>query len=68
WVPSRAGVLGNEAVEHRAKCAARGEHSPLDLLPGALRKPLPRSVSAMRQHIAGSLKQDAQSAWTASPR
>ena len=49
WVQGHKGNTGNESADQEAKRAARGKVSQLSHLPKCLQKPLPHSVSAMKQ-------------------
>ena len=67
---NHTGVPRNEAIDHQAKLAARGKFSPPSALPSMLCKPLPRSVSVVKQHLlpVQTFRKDASIVRTSSPR
>ena len=49
WVPGHVDFMPNEKVDANAKRAAKGDSSPVNLLPKPLRKTLPYSISTICQ-------------------
>jgi len=68
WVPGHKGIEGNELADEEAKKAARGDSSPVEDLPGWLKKTLPASLSRVRQTQNEKLKKMAKEEWKTSPR
>jgi len=63
-------VEGNEVADREAKLVAKGEaySSPAKRLPILLRKPLPRSIPALKQAHNARLKKLWKEEWSKSPR
>jgi len=55
WVPGHSGNKRNERADEEAKKAAQGETSEAKFLPPFSCKPLPASVSALRQNFMSSI-------------
>jgi len=70
WIAGHKDVEGNEVADREAKLAAKGAlySSPKKKLPMSLRKPLPRSISALKQAHNARLKKLWKEEWTRSPR
>jgi ribonuclease HI len=69
WTPAHMGFGPNERADKEAKLAAQGDSSRPDLLPAFLRrKPLPSSISALRQENLASLRKRWKRRWKSSPR
>ena len=68
WISSHSKVKGNEAVDKIAKKAAEGRSSATATLPHILRRPLPKSTSAIKQEFERTLKEKWAAMWDASPR
>ena len=63
WVPGHCNFAPNERADEEAKLAAQGNSSDAKLLPSLLRKRLPLSVSALRQHNIAKLKKHWSRRW-----
>ena len=70
WIAGHMEVEGNEVADREAKLAAKGEDksSPIKKLPLLLQKPLPFSVSALKQSHNSRLKKLWRAEWEKSPR
>ena len=68
WISGHSKVKGNEAVDKIAKDAADGRSSTMATLPHILRRPLPKSASAIKQGFEKTLKDKWATIWDASPR
>ena len=68
WVLGHTGIVENEAIDTEAKEAAEGRSSPRNDLPKFLRKPLPISTSAQKQHHTERLKIAWKQEWGRSKR
>lgn len=69
WTPGHVGFSPNERADEIAKQAAQGSSSIADSLPRSLRsKPLPSSISALRQEHTSSLQKIWEKRWKKSPR
>ena len=68
WVPGHVGFAPNEKADEEAKKAAQGHSSEAKYLPKFLRKPLPLSVSALRQNNMTKIKKHWEHRWKSSPR
>jgi ribonuclease HI len=68
WTPGHEGIPENEHVDSLAKEVAQGFSSPGHSLPPSLRKPLPSSASAIKQHLLSSTSVSWKTSWKASPR
>ena len=68
WVPGHVGFAPNEKADEEAKKAAQGHSSEAKYLPKFLRKPLPLSVSALRQSNMTKIKKRWERRWKSSPR
>jgi hypothetical protein len=67
WVPGHSGNERNERADEEAKKAAQGLSSEAKLLPLFLRKPLPVSISALRQNYMSSILKTWKRRWKGSP-
>ena len=56
WVPGHVDFAPNEKANEEAKIAAQGDSSKVKYLPKFLRKPLPLSVSVLRQSNISKIK------------
>ena len=65
WIACHADILGNELADREANIAASNADntSPEDTLPPSLRKKLPSSISATKQHHEASLQSLWRVAW-----
>ena len=68
WVPGHMDIVGNDRADTEAKKAATNRSSPQRKLPAPLRKPLPKSKSAVQQAYHHRLKLAAGKVWSMSPR
>jgi hypothetical protein len=68
WTPGHCGIDGNEKADTLAKKAAQGQSSHRRHLPKTLRKPLPASKSALKQHYRSKLEKKALKYWRKSQR
>ena len=68
WVPGHKDFAPNEKVDELAKQAAQGESSQTKELPAFLRKPLPASLSAIRQESKAKIQRLWARRWKHSPR
>ena len=68
WVPGHADFAPNEKADQEVKKAAEGNSSEAKYLPKLLRKPLPLSVSALRQGNITKIKKRWKRRWQSSPR
>jgi ribonuclease HI len=68
WVPGHCGNVRNEKADEEAKKAAQGTSSEAKFLPPFMRKPLPASVSALRQSFMSSILKTWKRRWKESPR
>jgi len=65
WITGHTDILGNELADREAKLAATSSTnaSPRHLLPKILRKPLPASISAVKQDHNAKLQDKWQGMW-----
>jgi ribonuclease HI len=69
WSSGHDGIEGNEKADEEAKKAAEGDTSPEEDLPKFLtKKPLPASISALRQRYNEKLIMRWKERWNSSPR
>ena len=69
WTPAHLGFGPNERADEEAKLAAQGNSSnPKDLPVFLRRKPLPFSISALRQENLTALRKRWKRRWKSSPR
>ncbi|CAG8577605.1 9895_t:CDS:2, partial [Acaulospora colombiana] len=68
WIPGHSDIPGNDEADERAKEAAQGTSSETRQLPPLLRKPLPFSVSALRQDLRARIETKRRVHWAKSPR
>jgi ribonuclease HI len=68
WVPGHCDYARNERADKEAKKAAQGLSSDAKCLPSFLRKPLPASISALRQDHLQSIRKTWKRCWKRSPR
>jgi hypothetical protein len=68
WVAGHEGIPGNEAADKEAKKAASGTSSSKASLPAYLRKTLPISPMAVRQHHNATLIKAWENEWKVSRR
>jgi ribonuclease HI len=68
WTAGHSGVAGNEIADREAKRAAEGISSEAKDLPGYLRKPLKKSISALRQKKSESAREAWKKEWHESER
>jgi ribonuclease HI len=68
WTPGHENILENEHADKLAKEAAKGLSSPRCSLPPPLRKPLPISASATKQHLFHNINSQWKSSWSKSTR
>ncbi len=68
WVPGHQDIAGNEQADSEAKLAASGDSSSVRLVPAALRRPLPVSISKAKQVYNKKLGVQAAEQWRASKR
>ncbi|KIM83300.1 hypothetical protein PILCRDRAFT_88152 [Piloderma croceum F 1598] len=69
WIPAHLGFGPNERADEEAKLAAQGNSSNPKDLPVFLRhKPLPSSISALRQENLTALHKHWKRRWKSSPR
>jgi ribonuclease HI len=71
WIPGHEGVISNELADVAAKEAAEGpnQNSAPEMLPKYLRgKPLPDSISALKQWHEDTLRKRWEKKWKKSPR
>jgi hypothetical protein len=69
WTPAHMGFGPNERADEEAKAAAQGNSSRPEDLPAYLRrKPLPISISALRQENLAALRKRWKRRWKLSPR
>ena len=68
WVPGHLNFAPNDKADELAKDAATGSSSPPKDLPVLLRKPLPASLSALRQESKSKIQRHWARRWKTSPR
>ena len=73
WVPGHANIAGNESVDREAKKATKGDSSPVERLPVALRRrgapaTLPYSKATIIQSFNTKLKDDIKADFTSTER
>ena len=68
WIPGHVDFTPNEKVDKEAKRAAKGQLSTSTLLPKPLKKDLPHSILALRQHQKAKIQKRWLCHWKASPR
>ena len=68
WVPGHLDFALNDKADELAKDAATGSSSPPKDLPVLLRKPLPASLSALRQESKSKIQRRWAHRWKTSPR
>ena len=68
WVPGHIDFAPNEKADKEAKKAAQGDSSEAKYLPKFLHKPLPLSVSALRQSNISKIKKRWERRWKSSLR
>jgi ribonuclease HI len=69
WTPGHERFIPNERADALAKQAAQGSSSPKKKLPHFLRnKPLPLSISAIRQANLANIRHSWKTRWKRSPR
>ena len=68
WVPGHMDFAPNDKADRHAKKAAKGLSNTSGELPKILRKPLPASVSALRQESKSKIQKRWARQWKTSPR
>ena len=68
WSPGHKGIEGNEQVDEQAKKAITDGSSDTEKLPKILKKPLPRSKTAIKWAYNEKLKRTTQKLWQKSKR
>lgn len=68
WVPGHMDFAPNDKADEHAKRAAEGDSSPREDLPKLLKKPLPASISALRQELKSKIQKRWARQWKTSPR
>jgi ribonuclease HI len=68
WIAGHSGITGNEKADKEAKLAAEGNSSDKPDLPRYLRKPLQKSISAIKQKYNLTINEEWKEDWQASDR